>query len=400
MGYATLVLAALLQVAIVRLLGKENFGIYSTALAMVALVEVPLVVRGGEIALRMLGKAAREGDAEMLKCLARKIVRYDLLLYVFTFLLLSLVAWVAHRFLEFNPLLFVILALKIPAQAGFGVYKGYFTIFDKVTEMGRYEFVCVVALACLNLAGVLLGGIYGLAVSMVMAMVMETYLAFLFTKSYLPAVEQGVTSPSSRMQTTFTREGIFPVVRNLFFNGFNQIDILLLGVFQKPEIVAVYKVGKSLASLPIKIAFPVWRYLQPKLMEAIQTGDTRKEKRVILAGAGILGAVMFCFLPLVLFGGESAIVFLYGEDFADAFKHFLILLIGIWAFHGVAGWFKFWVVVTHSRLHGIGVYAAAFFLTILLGAIFGSVSPVAMSYVVATVLLAMSFAAFVMVFRK
>ena len=389
--------AFLLQVAIARLLGAEQFGIYSVTLAMVALIEVPLVVRGSELAMRSLGEALRRNALYEMKVLARSMFFYDLRLFISTSILLSVFAWALYPKLKIDPWLFMILTLMIPAQTGLGVFKSYFTIFDKVADMIRYELIYVVALAGLNLIGLVIWGLYGLGISMVLAMVVKTYLAYYFTQKYLPNIEG--TNSSNVHCPSLTKEGMFSIIRNLFSNGFNQIDIILLGLFQKPEATALYKIGKSLASLPIKIAFPVWRYLQPKLMKAIQSGDKHEERRVILAGSLVLLFVMLCLIPPVLYFGEEAIVFLYGEEYLGAFNYFLILVIGVWAFHGITGWFKLWVVVTNSRLFGIGVYAVAFLTTIALGVSFGALSSDTMSYVVTFVLLVMSVVAYVKVFR-
>lgn len=279
-GYATLAVTFLIQVGIARLLGTEDFGIYSLTIAMVAMIEVPLIVRGSEIALKILGEHWQKGELHDFKYLAEGMISYDRMLFVTVFILLCIISCVSYWAFGYSPWLFIILSLVIPAQIGFGVYKSYFTIFGKVKEMVRYELIYAVLLACLNIMGILAFGVYGLAVSMVLAMLTKTFLAYYFTKNYIPQV---VPNNLQYVRTlNLTKEGMFSIIRNLFANGFNQIDIILLGFLQKPEIVALYKVGKNLASIPIKVSFPVWRYLQPKLLEAIQSNDKNKEKRLFL----------------------------------------------------------------------------------------------------------------------
>jgi hypothetical protein len=124
------------------------------------------------------------------------------------------------------------------------------------------------------------------------------------------------------------------------------------------------------------------------------------EKKVIIAGSVVIILVMLTLSPLLFLLGKPILVFFYGEEYRDSFRYFIILLAGIWAFHGVAGWFKLWAVVTGSRLYGIGVYAAAFIATALLGFIFSAASPVAMSYILTSVLLTVSVIAYLKVFGK
>ena len=80
-SYAILALTFAVQVITARLLGPEEFGIYSTTLALVSLVEVPLIVRGSELALRKLGSAWTSKNTAEFTLLSRAMLRHDLILY-------------------------------------------------------------------------------------------------------------------------------------------------------------------------------------------------------------------------------------------------------------------------------------------------------------------------------
>jgi len=395
-SYATLALTSIVQVAIARILGAEQFGVYAVALAFVALIEVPLITRGSELSLRKLGEMRNQGDSRDLRALARQLVRHDIALYVPAYLALACLSWIFRFKLGSAPWLIGTLALVIPAQAGYGVFKSYFIVFGKVKEMVRYELRLAVLQLALNLAGMLLWGLAGLAISVVVVAVVKNLLAYWTTRSYPPA---STSRPSGETLGSLTRASALPMARNLFANGFLQIDIVLLGLLQKPETLALYKVGKSLASLPIKVSFPVWRYLQPKLVETTQRGEKGKQLQVILSGSVTLTIVMALLLPVVLLFGERALTLLYGDEYRGSFRYFLVLFIGVWVFHGVTGWFKSWAVVTKSQLYGTAVYATAFAAVATLGVVFGRISATAMSYVVTGVYITMSIVVFANVIR-
>ena len=382
---------------IARLLGAEKFGIFSVTLAMISLVEVPLIVRGSEVALRKLGECVNRNDSQSMRQIANAMLRYDMVLFTSTFVVMAIVATAISSLYGLDPWLFMILSLSIPVQAGLGVFKSYFTIYGKVFELIKFELAYTIILACLNLLGIFLLGIYGLAVSLVLANLIKTLLAYVLSRKFVPKLSVNVTGADYRYM--ITSEGGLSIVRNLFSNGINQVDIILLGIFQKPEIVGLYKVGKSLASIPIKISFPAWRYLQPRLLAANQQNDYAREKRLIVSGSVLLAVVLLLFAAPAYLLGEAAIVLIYGDAYRASFEFFLILVVGIWIFHGITGWFKFWVVVTDSRWFGILTYACAFVSLVVLGILFGSTSPQAMAYVVLTVMTAMSIAAYIKVFK-
>jgi O-antigen/teichoic acid export membrane protein len=395
-GYATLLLTLVLQIGIARLLGPSEFGIYSASLAIIALFEVPLVVRSGETAIRLLGERWRTGDG--LVPLAMRMVRFDWILFLSTFLVIEAAIWTVRSRVGIDPWLVTILALMIPAQAGYGVYKSYFILLDKVTDMVRYEFTYALALASLNLIGLVGWGLYGLAVSMPVACVAKTYLAYRYTRKYVPEPSDMVAAESR--VPSLTKLGFISITRNFFANALNQVDVILLGFLQKPEVVALYRVGKSLASLPTKVSFPVWRYLQPKFMEAIQSGHLARQRQIALSGAAVVLVVIVCLTPAVLIFGEDLLVSLYGEAYRGAFEHFLILSVGVCTFYGISGWFKFWAVLSNAQAFGIGVYATSVVAVVALGASIATLSPVAMAYVMSSVLVIMSAFVFAILLRS
>jgi O-antigen/teichoic acid export membrane protein len=386
LGYATIGLTFVIQVGIVRLLGPGQFGVYSMALALVALVEVPLIVRGSELSLRIIGMRVTSGQSGVVRALAREMIVHDLRLYGVAFALLVAFAWASHDLLGVDPVLVTILAFVIPAQAGFGVFKSYFVIFNKIGESVRYEFAYAALLGLLNMVGALMAGAYGLAVSLVIAMLVKSYMARASTRTFVPASSASAGADASPM---LTGEGSLSVLRNVFSNALNQVDVLVLGAFQRPELVAVYKVGKSLASIPIKVGMPAWRFLQPRLLDAVHSGNRRREAAIIVAGSFVLAATLIVVAPVAYLVGEPFLAWVYGEQYRGAFAPFLVLLVGVWAFHGVGGWFKFWVVVEPSRKLGVWFYGMALVVVIVGALAIGRTSAMAMAYVAAGTMILM-----------
>lgn len=378
LGYATMALAFILQVIIARLLGVQLYGVYAANLAVVSIAEIPIVVRSGELAMRAMrpypGNAAPGYGA-----LARLLVRRDVWPFVGAYFVVAGTGWVFGSALNLDPLLLSILALTIPAQIGYGAYKSLFFVHNQMPRLGRTELTYALVLTASSLAGLLVGGIYGLAAGSVVAALAKTVVARNGSRQFTRSDGDPTAAPP---RLDLSRDSAYSIARNALANGMTQIDLILLSQVQSPEAIALYKVGKSLTSIPIKLAFPLWRMLQPQIMAAIRADDRRLERRAVMTGTLGFGLLMVVVLPLALLFGDDLIALAYGAPFRGAFVYFLILMVGAWLFNGVAGWFSFWCVVGKSQVFGILVYAVAFLLVLLGGVFWGMTSPEHMAYVV------------------
>jgi O-antigen/teichoic acid export membrane protein len=249
-----------------------------------------------------------------------------------------------------------------------------------MSRLGRVELLYVVLHIAMSYVGFLVWGVHGLALAAALAALTKTLLARAACRSFTREVE--VQSAPLRINTT--RAGLYSIVRNGLSNGLSNLDVILLGQAQSPDVVALYKVGKSLASLPIKASFPLWRVLQPRLLSAIHAGDRVRERRVVLTGSIGFGLLLVAMLPFILWFGADLIALTFGEGFRGAFGYFLILMVGVWLFNGMAGWFAFWSVVTESQVYGIAVYAVAFLLLLVGGVSVAADSAERMAVLVST----------------
>jgi len=377
LGYATMALAFILQILIARLLGLQLYGVYATNLAVVSIAEIPIVVRSGELAMRAM-RPYPGNTAPSYGALSRWLVRRDVWLFISAYFVVAGAGWAFGSKLNVDPLLLSILALSIPAQIGFGAYKSLFFVHNQMPRLGRTELTYALALTALSLVGLLAAGIYGLAAGSVAAALAKTLLTRNGSRQFTQTDGELTESPKLDM----SRDSTYSIARNALSNGLSQIDVILLSQAQSPEAIALYKVGKSLTTLPIRLSYPLWRMLQPQIMAAVRSDDRGRERRALLTGSLGFAMLMVVVLPFILLFGGDLIALAYGENFRGAFVYFLILMVGVWLFNGVAGWFSFWCVVGKSQVYGIVVYATAFLLIFLGGLFWGMTSPRRMACVV------------------
>jgi O-antigen/teichoic acid export membrane protein len=386
MSYATFGITFLTQALLARLLEPTNYGIYIGSLAIIALVEVPLVVRGSEVSLRRLGAYWQQGGRNVAG-MVKQVNRDDLRLFLIVFVLIVAASGWLSAISGADHLFFIILTLIIPAQIGYGVFRSYFMIFDIVPLMVKFEMTYALSMFALTVAGYSLYGMLGLAWAVVLSMLLKTYLAYLFTKRFLPVSDtSGIPLPEQADHS----DSLFSVFRNLCSNGINQIDLVILAAFQVPQTVAIYKVAKSLSALPTKISFPVWRYLQPKLIHAVLNDEKAEMQKLIYYGAAALFLLLTLIFPFVWVTGQELIVLIYGPAYREAFQPLLVLLVGVWAFNGLTGWFKIWAVVSKSQRFALLIYFLMLAALITLGVFFGQGGPLEMAYAVSCIFVVFS----------
>ena len=139
LSYLTLFFQFLTQVTLARLLGPNDYGKFAATVALIAIIEVPLIVRTSEIALRNLIKL--KDNLGIYISFEKNLLITDVKLLIGAYLfLLTNSSWLSSL-LEVNIYQFIIMSLVIPAQIGYGIYKSRFMIFDKIPQLVRIEFV-------------------------------------------------------------------------------------------------------------------------------------------------------------------------------------------------------------------------------------------------------------------
>jgi O-antigen/teichoic acid export membrane protein len=370
--YAGIVIIFLTQVMIVNMVSVSDYGVYATLIAIISLIEAPLVSRSSELVMKRVGEKWNNNHKDDALAIITYIIHTEKKLFISVFLAIVMGSLLWSYFWELNVTYLIILAVSIPLQIGYAVYKGFLIIINEVYLQSLTEVSFSILTLTLSFIGLFLFGIVGLFGSIVISAYLKTQISkYIYKKQLLTFnVEVAEDHNYEIEKLEYSRRSINSMFKIFTQNGITQIDIMLLGVFQKPEIVAVYKVGKSLAGLPTKVSIPIWRYFYPGLVKAVNTHDLNSRRETIAKGSAI---VLFLFSIVYLcsyFVGEYVIDVLYGRDYVEAYTIFMILLLGYGFFYAVNGWFKVWVALIDKMTIGSRFYLVAFLLTALLSYIF------------------------------
>jgi len=324
--------------------------------------------------LQSVGKYWIEGNYVAARQCALKIKRLDFVINWSIYVFIVILALAFSNITGINPLYLLGLSLMIPAQIGYGVYKSLFISSSRLKQQAIFEGSFSLVLSCSGIICVYLFGIPGLILAYVFASIAKNLIARMITNRWWPRegmLNQIVSDRRDEIEMESMKAGIHSVLRNTFSNVVYQSDILILNGVQGSESVAIYKVAKTLAELPVQVTTPIWSVLRPRMMKSWHTGDKlRLSKLVILPSMLMFVAFIVGLIP-AWFLSDDLILMLYGKDYVTAAIPFFVLFIGTWIFRAITQWFNFWVIISEERLLGTLTYGFLFIITLSSGILYG-----------------------------
>jgi O-antigen/teichoic acid export membrane protein len=371
-----------LQVFAARTTEVAHFGRYAAAFAFVSAIQVIFLGRSSELALQFLGRAWVEKNLREARLIWRRLRRQDRFFNSILYLIIALLALALPRRLGLEPAYVVALALLIPGDSGFGPAKALFISTGRIRQQALFEVCYSLGQLIAGVAGVAMFGIPGLIGALVVSSWVKTAVAMHIAQRWLGTADVDETFEDDSYNRAEWRSFIaHSVLRNAFASGASQGDILIVNALQGPTSVALYKVAKTLASLPVQAAGPLWAALRPRILHAWHSRDRGRVLRLIALPATFLFLGMVIgFVPVTLFRA-SIIQAVYGSRFADAADPFLYLLAGSWIFGAVTGWYSFVVLLSDKKRRSTILYAALFAIVCAGGFTVGRHSATAMARV-------------------
>ncbi len=365
----------LVQVLAVRHTSVKDFGDFVIANTIESIIEVVFISKSSELAFQYLGKYWISNDFTAAKICANRIIKIDLATNVSITIIVSFISLILGKILNFNPFYILILILQIPSQIGYGVYKSIFVCASKVKQQAIVEIVFSTFQLVVCSISIIQIGIYGLLFSYPILALVKNLISYWITRKWWGDIDHKLLSSKEYHSNIINSKSwlyfsFHSIIRNIFNHSSGQVDVLLLSL-RGAEAVAVYKIAKSLASLPIRVIGPIWNATRPKIIESYHKKEYNRLRKII----GIPSFLMLAFsIPsfiVLLLIADQLFINIYGNIYASATQPFLILLIGNTALGALTGWFKFWIVI--SKFNTLGTINSVLFLSLslFLGYIFG-----------------------------
>jgi hypothetical protein len=373
----------LMQVLLVRLLGLERYGAYVAAVAVVSFAELAFLSRAADLAMSSLSRDWFQGRFDQVRIAAATLERQDVRWTLMVFALLALAGLAFSKLVRLEALILLPLALSIPAQAGYGVSKTLLIISGSIQVQARSEIAFSLALLTLGAIGALAFGATGVVAAVVCVNVGKTLLARKLARAAIPPTNASVTRELATPVQRSTVDSVFSVARSILVGASEHTDTLLLNAFLGPQAAGVYRLAKSLATLPGRVAAPLWSALRPRIVKAWSIGLPAERFRVVAKPAAAMLLAMLIAVPLLMLYADRLIIAVYGADSARATRPFLVLLVGACIYQGATAWYRVTILIERSYFLSTTIFLGTWLWIVGLGAAIGKHSPLYMAVVVA-----------------
>ncbi len=346
----------LMMVYVTRTTTLAAYGAYAAVQALIALLEIALVVRASEIAYQTVAPAWLEGRMADVRTYAAAVVGQETRTNWVVYLGVVAIAWALGPTIGIEPVFATLLGLALPLQIGYGLGKCLLVTAGDLRAQVRGE---LSSYAVLFLAQAFLFtrfGLVGLAIGTALGVAWRTAVMRLAVRRHWPRAEAGGGEvDQATALATLRRVGRQATLRNLLVGCANNADTVLAGTLAGPEAAATYKVARSLAGMAPKAAVPIWSALRPRMIVAWTARDLPRLRRLIGLPGLALAAVLIPAYAAATAIAPEVIVAIFGEAYRVAAAPFLYLFAGLWIFGAVTGWFSFYAVITGNRHAGITI---------------------------------------------
>jgi O-antigen/teichoic acid export membrane protein len=365
-----------IQIIAVRALGLHEYGQYVSAYAAVALAEAVVTARGADVAIGVMGRFWAAGDYGAARHVARRVRADDLRINLMAALGLAVGGFATGPHVGIDAVTLSVLSLVLPAQVGYGTYKSLFTINSRMRLQAGFEVAYAILTLLLQGGGVWLFGLTGMLAGTVASALLKTLGACAITRHMWPPA---VPISSDKPPTIPAGWSMHAMARNGFANGLEQLDVLLLNAFAGPAQTAIYKVAKSLASLPARVAGPVWMAFRPRIFSAWLDWDRRALVRSIVVPGAVMLAALLLSIAVMSTVLTDVLRLIYGSELLAAREPTLVLMFGVGAFSACTAWYRVTVLLEQRKWIGTALFGATLLLATVLGVTVGRSSALHMA---------------------
>lgn len=307
----------------VRMLGKEEFGIYTFAFGIVSLF---LLVNGFGAASGILQYVSRSRDGVEQKAYLNFAFRSGILFNLLIAILIIVYAFVIPLPIENSRAVLLGMALFPVGRLYIDIFQAYLRATGQNKLQAKFLIINNIILLLTNVIGVAIFKLYGL--------VYFTYIGYIIMyaislfKFKLPVTLRS-TDNHLVDKKHFLSYSFFTTLSNAFSGLLFVLDTIIIGyVLKDANLLAVYKVATI---IPFAITFIpniAVNYFYPEFVK--NSHDKLKLKQL----AYQVSKKLFIFSAIVslvlIISAKYLILFLFGEHYQDSVLPFQIIMFGYW----------------------------------------------------------------------
>lgn len=344
---------------VVRSITSTEYGVYAFTFSVFNIFELLTSGFSSDRSLQLLGKNSIKSNIVDQSENIGFLIRQDFITYAFGILLATAFSFLFLINNNFSVYYFFLLLLGLLMNIGYSSIKSLLISYNLVELQTRFELKCIFISLSMSTLFTIFWGIYGFLISIILYHLIKLFLGFNILNKLglrINLIIYYIINPS-KSKTDKSISVVYSILRNGIANLYNQIDILLLGILPfSPQIIAQYKVAKTLSGIPARIVYPIWAALRGRIVEAHYSQNYNRLKSLIIKPTYVFVLLFTIIYIISHFISDEVIGFLYGNEYVFAAKIFLILLTGTLILQLSNSWFNFWVIIANkSGIYIIGL---------------------------------------------
>jgi O-antigen/teichoic acid export membrane protein len=345
------------------LAGLTEYGKYVSVLAFMAIAEAALVSRTFDAQLRFL----KSGNLVSAKH------HRDNELYVI--LVICLMILIIHAILfTFSPLV-LILTFAIIVQYRFSYLKAGFYVNDDMLRLSKLELSnSLIALLIMGLIGKIYGAI-GLAIGYLISCIIKLLLFH----------HNSVISNIMERQTQLLpiqKFGLNVTLRQISFNIYQNIDLMLVSFFLSDSMVAVYRLHKTVANIPTKGVSIIWKINNSIIINYAFHRKRDDLWRIIEISwkVGLFFILIAFFVLSIILAGQQLPLFDHLDQPFFRYEILMFLMVSGLFYGGLMGWAPLFSATFEMKKQIIFMHVIAISLMVVLSSLGGEINDLAMYY--------------------
>ena len=322
---------------VTRMLGPENYGVWSITISWVGLVSQILSFRLWETVIKYLNQFMGVGDESRALAVLKLVLLIDFSVGVLTFLIVNLSADVAARFvLQSRPDgadLIRLEAFNAFMGLSMSVWMAVLRVFDRFRLISIYNVLSSVALFIFWMAVLAAGaGLPGLILASAVVKLGQTIALGALARRELRRRFRGSWFSADLSGLKDHRREIWVMLFSMNLDTFRKMvtesaDILILGWFTAPVQVGLYKLGKQLAFYLNRVFGQFYEVMYPEIPRLYASeGPARVRSFIRRVTFGLGATVLVSVIAACLFA-PPLIPIVFGPDYVGAIPLFLVLLV-------------------------------------------------------------------------
>lgn len=345
-GYLTLIATMISQIIAARFLGAENFGLYILSLSIISIFEVTIIARSSDITIRALSENNKT-NGQKLEFNVKNIFRTDWIVSSIVWFIVFTCSFLISKFSNYNNQILIIVSFSILAHIGYGIRKS-FLLMEESRRLESFELTWTFFSTILTISAAIKGNVSILAFTYVANSLLKNIICHWYVRNILIKNSQSNIYYKEKLN-----DNIYAIIKSFINTANLQADLIVVSYVTTMNDVGIYKIAKTLSSIPLKIAFPFWRYHAPEIIKAASTNKIDELKvKINKTAIMLMGIFIVIIIPIGLFI-DDLIIKLYGNDYLYAGTIFLILIVGSAFTESFGGWYRSWIITSIKQKQNI-----------------------------------------------